>query len=94
MSGIAWLVVLGLVALCALITAVIYPPSRRWIAALVVLAVFGSAALISLAVAGLSTMDSGGPLPLGQVLFAVVLAVMGLGLAGAIVLSGWERPGA
>jgi hypothetical protein len=71
-------------ALGALIIAVRYPDSRRWIMALAALFVFGAAALLVMTIAALSRMDVGGGLPIEAVIGSGALAIVGLVLAGLI----------
>ncbi len=78
----------GLAAVAAvvigLIIAIRYPASRRWIAALAVLCVFGVAAVIVLMIGALSRMDVGGGLPAEAAIGSAALAIVGLVMAGLI----------
>ena len=82
-----WVAAAG--ALGALIIAVRYPGSRRWIMALAVLFVLGAAALLVLMIGALSRMDVGGGLPIEAVTGSGALAIVGVVLAGLIAF--WRR---
>lgn len=86
-----WAVGAGIAVVASLVIAIMYPPSRRWIAALAVVAIFGTAAVMVLVIGLISRMDVGGDLPAAAALGAVGLALVGLGLAAVIVLRG-RRP--
>ncbi|HET7582828.1 MAG TPA: hypothetical protein VFL75_08765 [Candidatus Limnocylindria bacterium] len=74
-------------AVLAIAVAIRYPRTRRWIAALVVLVVFGAAALMALVIGALSRMDVGGELPFAAAALAIGFAVVGLLVAGVIIFA-------
>ena len=82
-----WEIVALAAGVTALIVAIRYPGSRRWIAALVVLAAFGFAAFTVLMIGLLSTMDVGGGLPPAAAIGSLTLALVGLVLAGLIAFA-------
>jgi hypothetical protein len=81
----------GLVAVAAAVAAIAiairYPRTRRWIAALAVLVVFGAAALMALVIGALARMDVGGGLPFAAVAVAIGFSVVGLVVAGLIAFA-------